>query len=238
MIHGVLVLDKPKGMTSAQVVEKIKRKFNFQKVGHGGTLDPLATGVLPICINQATKISSWFLGADKVYEGVFLLGVETDTQDILGKVIATHPVRVTEQEIQAAMEKFKGAIQQIPPMYSAIKKGGKPLYRYARANQEVERLPRQIHIFDFQFLGKSGHEVQFRVHCSKGTYVRTLCADVGTELKSGACVKELKRVRTGNCELQHAIGLEALNSQNLTGTPHWKTIAEIRSLCYKADNLK
>lgn len=234
MLAGVLVLDKPKGLTSAQVVQRIKNKFHFQKVGHGGTLDPLATGVLPICINQATKISSWLLGADKVYEGIFLLGVDTDTQDILGKVIATHPqasLEVTEEQIQAAMAKFKGPIQQVPPMYSAIKIRGKPLYRYARANQEIERQPRQIHIFDFKFLGKVGNEVQFRVHCSKGTYVRTLCADVGKELKSGACVKELKRVRTGNCELHHAIGLEALSLENLTMAPHWKTIAEIRPLC-------
>ena len=234
MVNGVLVLDKPKGLTSAQVVQRIKNKFHFHKVGHGGTLDPLATGVLPICINQATKISSWLLGADKVYEGVFLLGVDTDTQDILGKVVATYPEiasRVTEEEICAAMAKFQGLIQQVPPMYSAIKIKGKPLYRYARANQEVERAPRQIHIFDFKFLGKVGNEVQFRVHCSKGTYVRTLCSDVGKELKSGACVKELKRVRTGNCELSQAITLEALSLENLTNLPHWKTIAEIRPLC-------
>ena len=236
MVHGVLVLNKPRGWTSSQVVQKIKNKFHFQKVGHGGTLDPLATGVLPICINQATKISSWLLGADKVYEGIFLLGTETDTQDILGKVIATYPQKkeVTEEEIVAAMEKFKGEIQQVPPMYSAIKKMGKPLYRYARAHQEVERAPRQIHIFEFKFLGKIGDEVQFQVHCSKGTYVRTLCADVGKELGSGACVKELKRIRTGSCELRHAIGLEELSLENLTVAPHWKTIAEIRPLCYKA----
>ncbi len=234
MVHGVLILDKPKGLTSAQVVQKIKDKFHFHKVGHGGTLDPLATGVLPICINQATKISSWLLGADKVYEGIFLLGVETDTQDILGKVVATYPqkaLEVTEEQVQSALAKFLGPLQQIPPMYSAIKKGGKPLYRYARSHQEVERTPRKIHIFEFKFLGKVGNEVQFQVHCSKGTYVRTLCADVGKELGSGACVKELKRVRTGNCELRHAINLERLNSQNLTLAPHWKTIAEIRPLC-------
>jgi len=141
---------------------------------------------------------------------------------------------VTEEEIVAAMEKFKGEIQQVPPMYSAIKKMGKPLYRYARAHQEVERAPRQIHIFEFKFLGKIGDEVQFQVHCSKGTYVRTLCADVGKELGSGACVKELKRIRTGSCELRHAIGLEELSLENLTVAPHWKTIAEIRPLCYKA----
>lgn len=234
LLSGVLVLDKPKGLTSAHVVQRIKNKFHFKKVGHGGTLDPLATGVLPICINQATKISSWLLGADKVYEGIFLLGVETDTQDIFGKVMATNPqkaVEVTEEEIRLAMEKFKGHLQQVPPMYSAIKKGGWPLYRYARLHQEIERAPRQIHIFDFKFLGKVGPEVQFRMHCSKGTYVRTLCSDLGKELKSGACVKELKRVRTGNCELSHAIGLEALSLENLTKQPHWKTIAEIRPLC-------
>src|SRR3989338_3844353 len=151
MVHGVLVLDKPKGWTSAQVVQKIKNKFRFQKVGHGGTLDPLATGVLPICINQATKISSLLLGADKVYEGIFLLGVETDTQDILGKVIASFPdkaLEVAEDQIQAVMKKFTGSLQQVPPMYSAIKKGGRPLYRYARAHQEIERAARPINIFE------------------------------------------------------------------------------------------
>ena len=226
-MNGMLVIDKPKGLTSAQVVGIIKKRFNLKKVGHGGTLDPLATGVLPIFINQATKLSSYLLNSDKVYEGTFLLGVETDTQDICGRIIAENSVVISDLDIQEAMKTFLGPQQQLPPMYSAIKKKGKPLYHYARKQQEVERMPRPIHIFDFEFLSRKDKEVDFRVHCSKGTYVRTLCSDLGKKLGTYACVKDLKRIRTDILSMEEAIEFEKLNSQNVMFAPHYKDIKEL-----------
>lgn len=229
MIDGILILDKPKGMTSAALVSKIKKKFHLKKVGHGGTLDPIATGLLPICVNRATKMAFSFLESDKVYEGVFILGIETDTHDIAGKVITTQTMDVSSEDIQKAMKEYVGEIQQLPPMFSALKKDGKPLYVYARQNQEVSRPLRTITIFDFAFLGRQSNEISFRIHCSKGTYVRTLCHDLGKKLGTSACLKELTRVKVGKLHLSDSIKLEQLTEINLTQTPHWKSIEFLRA---------
>ena len=226
-MHGILVIDKPSGMNSTQISRDLQRKFNFQKIGHIGTLDPLASGVLPICVNEATKMSSYLLEDEKEYEGICLLGVRTDTQDITGKVMNRSNLLISNEILEQKLKSKEGWIEQLPPMFSAVKKGGKPLYIYARRDEIVERSPRRIRVYEFKMKKRIQDEFSFYLRCSKGTYVRALCDDLGEELGSYACLKELRRIRSGMFNIRDSISCSTLTAQNLTSFPHWKSLEEI-----------
>jgi len=203
-INGVLIIDKPTDWTSHDVVAKLRGALRIKRIGHGGTLDPMATGVLPIFIGQATQRSSTSTDADKEYIAGIKFGVVTDTQDITGKVLSENDASVTAQELKAIIPRFTGPQKQIPPMYSAKKQGGKKLYELARKNIEVEREPREIEIKEFELLGDN----LFRIKCSKGTYIRTLCHDIGTALGCGAAMSSLRRTMSGIYRIEDAVTLE------------------------------
>lgn len=194
-INGILLLDKPINVTSNGALQKIKRLFNAKKAGHTGSLDPIATGMLPICFGEATKFSQFLLDSDKSYRVTAKLGIQTSTGDIEGEVIATHPViDITAERILQAMQKFIGEIDQIPPMYSAIKYQGQPLYTLARQGIQIDRKPRRIKIFSLQLENFDNDQFTFTVQCSKGTYVRTLVEDIGREVGCGGHVIALRRL--------------------------------------------
>lgn len=216
-VDGVLLLDKSIGFTSNAALQKARWLFNAAKAGHTGTLDPLATGLLPLCFGEATKFSSELLDADKVYRATLLLGVTTDTADAEGQVLQTRPVNVDEAGLRAAIEGFLGEIDQIPPMHSALKRDGKPLYEYARQGIELEREPRRVTIYRFELIEFSGDRVVLDVACSKGTYVRTLAADLGEVLGCGAHLTALRRTRIGRLTLDAAVTIDALESMDLAG---------------------
>lgn len=202
---GILLVDKPSGPTSHDVVARIRRHFGIEKVGHGGTLDPMATGLLVILLGRGTKLSNQIMGSDKEYEGVLRLGVETDTQDVDGAITAERDAGfVTAEMLQAEMRKWIGDVRQVPPMVSAIKKNGVPLYKLARKGQEVEREARLLHIYEFTLLDFTPPRAAFRLRCTKGTYVRTLCADIGTSLGCGAHLESLRRTRSGALDVKDA----------------------------------
>lgn len=209
-MNGVIVIDKPVGPTSFDVVARVRRAAKLKKVGHGGTLDPLASGVLPVCLGEGTKLAPFLLDADKEYEFTARFGVETDTDDAGGAVTATaDPSGVTQAAIEAALGAFRGAIAQAPPSYAAIKRGGRALYDYARAGEIVEVAPRDVTIFELALVRFDGPgAVAFRVHCSKGTYVRALARDLGRALGTGAHVTALRRTRSGPFALTLAQPLE------------------------------
>lgn len=193
-VHGILLLDKPAGMTSNGALQKVKRLFQAKKAGHTGSLDPIATGMLPLCFGEATKFSQFLLESDKTYLVTARLGIETATGDIEGEVTSSQPViNVSAERIQQVMAQFLGEIEQIPPMYSAIKHQGRPLYELARQGIEIDRKPRRIKIFSIALEEFAGEEFTFRVHCSKGTYIRTLVQDIGRLLDCGAHVTALRR---------------------------------------------
>jgi tRNA pseudouridine55 synthase len=237
-VHGVLLLDKPAGLSSHTAVQKVRYLLRAQKAGHTGTLDPFASGILPICLGAATKFARFHLEANKGYEALVHLGVQTETGDREGAIIQTHPVNVTQTDLQAAATRFQGAIEQIPPMYSALKKDGKPLYAYARAGQTVPRDPRPIHIhalnlaFSPHFMTEdseeSSHGLTMRVTCSKGTYIRTLAEDIGQFLGCGAYVHTLRRYMTGNWLIEACTTLAAL--ENLDETSRLGCVLPIDSL--------
>ena len=211
---GVLLVDKPAGLTSHDVVDRVRRHFGFKKVGHCGTLDPAATGLLILVIERATKLQDRLMSDDKMYEGTMLLGVSTDSQDADGAVIAEKPVPpLTEEDIDRVFAKFRGDLQQVPPMVSAVKHQGTPLYKLARKGKTVEREPRLVHIYDLRVLGLELPRVRLRVACTKGTYVRTLCSDVGDLLGCGAHLYELRRMRSGNFDVRDAHSLETILQQ-------------------------
>ena len=194
-IDGIFLLDKPSGLTSNAALQQVKRLFNAKKAGHTGSLDPIATGMLPICLGEATKFSQFLLDADKAYRVTAKLGVQTTTGDSEGDVIATYPpLCLTTSQIETVMQTYMGEIEQIPPMYSAIKYQGDPLYKLARRGIEVERQPRKITIFSLVLLSLEEDHLTFEVRCSKGTYVRTLVEDIARELGTGAHVVELCRL--------------------------------------------
>ena len=193
-IHGVFLLDKPQGMSSNDILQKVKRIFQANKAGHTGALDPLATGMLPICLGEATKFSQFLLDSDKRYQVTAKLGERTDTSDAEGQVVETKAVNVTESDIQQALEQFRGDILQVPTMFSALKHQGKPLYEYARAGITVEREARPITIFELKFIAYEAPFLTLEVHCSKGTYIRTLVDDLGEVLGCGAHVTVLRRL--------------------------------------------
>jgi tRNA pseudouridine55 synthase len=209
-IHGILVLDKPAGMSSATVVERVRRALGAQRAGHGGTLDPIATGVLPICLGAATKLAQFLLADDKAYIADGVLGVETDTLDRTGRVVARRSAAVSRDALVAALAAHTGGQTQIPPMYSAIKQGGVRLYDRARAGEEVERAPRPIRIDRLELLAFEPPRFQIAIACSKGTYVRSLVADLGAAVGAGAHLSELRRTRSGRFAIEQALSIEQL----------------------------
>jgi tRNA pseudouridine55 synthase len=209
-MHGVLVLDKPAGMSSAHAVEHVRRGLGITRAGHGGTLDPIATGVLPICIGAATKLAQFLLADDKAYEADGILGIATDTLDRTGRIIAERPVSVSREALLAALAARLGPQTQIPPMYSAIKQGGVRLYQRARAGDHIERAPRPIRIDRLELLAFEPPRFRLAVACSKGTYIRSLIADIGDALGPGAHLAELRRTRSGRFTLDGAVTLDRL----------------------------
>lgn len=213
-LDGVLLLDKSLGLSSNHALQAARRLFNAEKAGHTGTLDPLATGLLPLCFGEATKFSGELLNADKRYVATVQLGVTTDTADAEGVVLARRPVEVALSDLEAALAAFVGEIEQVPPMYSALKRDGKPLYEYARAGIEVERAPRRVSIHELRLLEPGDLMVDgrfvFEVRCSKGTYVRTLAADIGDRLGCGAHLAALRRTGIGVLDVAQAYSLTTL----------------------------
>lgn len=210
-LDGVLLLDKPLGLSSNDALIRAKRLYLAKKAGHTGTLDPLATGLLPLCFGEATKFSQDLLEADKTYEATMRLGIRTTTGDAEGEAIDTRDVTCDEAQVLKATADFRGEITQVPPMYSALKRDGKPLYEYARAGQTVEREGRQVTIHALDLIACALPLVTFRVTCSKGTYVRTLAEDIGAALGCGAHLVALRRTGVGALTLAHAVTLDALS---------------------------
>ena len=208
MANGILVIDKSAGWTSQDVTAKLRGVLHERRVGHGGTLDPMATGVLPVFIGRATRAAEFLESAEKEYIAGLRLGTVTDTQDTSGNVLETHPVTAAREEVQAALRQFLGPIEQIPPMYSAVKMNGQKLYELARKGKEVERKPRSITIHELELLEGEGTEYTLRVRCSKGTYVRTLCHDLGRALGCGGCMSSLRRTRAGSFTLSQAVTMQ------------------------------
>jgi len=208
-IDGVLLLDKPGGMSSNAALQKARWLFNAAKAGHTGTLDPMATGLLPLCFGEATKFSGELLGAAKRYEATLRLGVTTDTADADGTVLETRDVAVSPEQVEDVLARFRGEIEQVPPMHSAIKRDGRPLYEYARKGIELERAPRRVTIHALQLSRLEGVYLDIAVDCSKGTYVRTLAQDVGEALGCGAHLAALRRTGIGSLCLEDSITLEA-----------------------------
>lgn len=211
-IDGVLLLDKPGGMTSNAALQKARWLFNAAKAGHTGTLDPMATGLLPLCLGEATKFAGELLDADKAYEATLRLGVTTDTADAEGTVLLTRPVAVARAQAEAALARFRGAIDQVPPMHSALKRDGRPLYEYARRGIEVERAPRRVVVHALELRCLEGERLDIAVACSKGTYVRTLAQDIGEVLGCGAHLAALRRTRIGRLRLADAVTLESIEA--------------------------
>ena len=214
MMDGVIIIDKPAGKTSHDVVSEVKKILGVKKAGHTGTLDPMVTGVLPVCLNEATKLAGFLTGEDKEYLAIMLLGVKTDTLDIEGKIISQSDNFVTEEEIRAAMTQMVGKIKQVPPAYSAVKYCGKPLYKWARKGVLLDVEPREVKIHSIVIEDISFPRVTFRVVCSKGTYIRTLCSDVGDLLGLGACLYSLRRLRSGYFSEEMGVSLNNYEDNN------------------------
>ena len=212
---GVLLVNKTAGPTSHDVVDSIRKRFRFKKVGHGGTLDPQATGLLIILLGKATKLSSHFLGSDKTYEGRVRFGISTDSHDADGEVVSEKDCSgLTQEQVEEAMKKFKGDMMQTPPMVSAVKVKGVPLYKSARKGKEVEREPRFIHVYDFRLTKVELPSADFIIKCTKGTYVRTICADLGDALGCGAHLEKLNRTQSGDLKLEDAVGFNEIMEMN------------------------
>ena len=210
MANGIIIIDKPAGWTSQDVTAKLRGVFHERRIGHGGTLDPMATGVLPVFVGRATRGVEFFESAEKEYEATLRLGTVTNTQDTTGEVVEENEVCVTDAQLLAACRQLTGEISQLPPMYSAIKINGKKLYELARKGQDVERRPRTVTIFALDVLSRSGNDVQLRIKCSKGTYIRTLCHDLGNLLGCGGCMASLRRTQAGQFTLAQAVPLAQL----------------------------
>ncbi|MFA3759403.1 tRNA pseudouridine(55) synthase TruB [Yersinia sp. 2544 StPb PI] len=211
-INGVLLLDKPLGLSSNDVLQKVKRLFSANRAGHTGALDPLATGMLPICLGEATKFSQFLLDSDKRYLVVARLGQRTDTSDAEGALISEREVNVTQAQMDAALDSFRGDSQQIPSMYSALKHQGKPLYEYARQGIEVERDARSITVYELLFIRWEGNDLELEIHCSKGTYIRTIVDDLGELLGCGAHVSYLRRLQVAAYPSDRMVTLEQLTA--------------------------
>jgi tRNA pseudouridine55 synthase len=215
-MEGILLVDKPRDHTSHDVVARLRGKLKMKRIGHAGTLDPMATGLLVILVGKATKVSQYLVGLDKEYEGTIELGKVTDTQDADGEVMATQPVPpLTEAEVQAAIRTFLGDQYQLPPMYSAIKIAGVPLYKSARKGEEIEREPRFIRVMSWDVLRFASPQIDFRLTCTKGTYVRTLAHDLGAKLGCGAHLSALRRTATDKFKVGQAVTLEQIQAMTL-----------------------
>jgi tRNA pseudouridine55 synthase len=209
-MNGIVIIDKPQGWTSQDVTARLRRVFNTRRIGHGGTLDPMATGVLPVFVGRATRGVEFFEHAEKTYETLLRLGITTDTEDITGTVLSRQEVSVTEDRLEAVLREFRGEILQVPPMYSALKVNGQKLCDLARKGKEVERKPRPITIHELTLLGMEAEGIRLRVRCSKGTYIRTLCKDIGEKLGCGGCMAALRRISAGEYTIEESVPLETL----------------------------
>ena len=209
-MNGIVIVDKPQGWTSQDVTAKLRGVFQTRRIGHGGTLDPMATGVLPVFVGRATRGVEFFEHAEKTYETLLRLGITTDTEDITGTVLTQQEAAVTEAMVEAVLTRFRGEIMQVPPMYSALKVNGQKLYDLARKGKEVARQPRPITIHELTLLGMEADGIHLRVRCSKGTYIRTLCKDIGAALGCGGCMAALRRVAAGAYTIEEAVPLQTL----------------------------
>ena len=209
-MNGIVIVDKPQGWTSQDVTARLRRVFNTRRIGHGGTLDPMATGVLPVFVGRATRGVEFFEHAEKTYEAVIRLGLVTDTQDISGAVLEEREVSLSEEEFLGILQQFRGEIMQIPPMYSALKVNGQKLCDLARKGQEVERKPRPITVYQLDAADFDGLTARLTVRCSKGTYIRTLCHDIGQALGCGGCMQALRRISAGAYTIEEAVPLQEL----------------------------
>ena len=209
-MNGIVIIDKPQGWTSQDVTARLRRVFNTRRIGHGGTLDPMATGVLPVFVDRATRGVEFFEHAEKTYETVLRLGLTTDTEDISGNVLTEQDAFVTPSQLEAVLDQFRGEIMQVPPMYSALKINGQKLVDLARKGKTVERQPRPITIHELTLLSMEADGIHLRVRCSKGTYIRTLCKDIGEALGCGGCMAALRRVQAGEYTIDQAVPLQEL----------------------------
>ena len=209
-MNGIVIVDKPQNWTSQDVAARLRRVFQTKRIGHGGTLDPMATGVLPVFVGRGTRGVEFFEHAEKTYETVLKLGITTDTEDIWGNVLARSPVCVTEEQVEAVLSRFRGEIMQVPPMYSALKVNGQKLCDLARKGQQVQRQPRPITIHQLTLLERGEDTLRLQVRCSKGTYIRTLCKDIGEALGCGGCMQQLRRTSAGEYTIEEAVPLETL----------------------------
>lgn len=234
------MVDKPKGITSFDVVREVRRALKLKKVGHTGTLDPMATGVLPICVGDATKIAQFIIEATKAYDATLKLGSTTDTLDADGKILETRAVpEINGEVLERAFAKFRGTIQQVPPMYSAIKIGGKRLYELARAGEEVERQPREVTVFELTLRDFSADEVKFSVRSSKGFFVRSLAADLGEALGCGAHLTALRRTQSGPFTLAQSVPLTAIADAKLVSmSDALKDVPELKLSAIEAGRVK
>ena len=206
-MNGIVIIDKPQGWTSQDVTARLRRVFNTRRIGHGGTLDPMATGVLPVFVGRATRGVEFFEHAEKTYETVLQLGITTDTEDMSGTVLEEKEVNITPEQLDAVLQQFRGEILQVPPMYSALKVNGQKLCDLARKGREVERQPRPIIIHELILLETGETTLRLRVRCSKGTYIRTLCKDIGEALGCGGCMAQLRRVTAGEYTIEESVPL-------------------------------
>ena len=206
-MNGIVIIDKPQGWTSQDVTARLRRVFQTRRIGHGGTLDPMATGVLPVFVGRATRGVEFFEHAEKTYETILRLGLTTDTEDTTGAVLEEKEVDITQEQVETVLERFRGEILQVPPMYSALKINGQKLCDLARKGREVERQPRPITIHELTLLEMGETTLRLRVRCSKGTYIRTLCKDIGAALGCGGCMAELRRTTAGEYTIQESVPL-------------------------------
>ena len=209
-MDGIVIVDKPQGWTSQDVTARLRRVFGTRRIGHGGTLDPMATGVLPVFVGRATRAVEFFEHAEKTYETVLRLGITTDTEDRTGTVLSERDVSFTEGQLQEALEAFRGEIRQVPPMYSALKVNGQKLCDLARKGKTVERQPRPVTIHELTLVERGENTLRLRVRCSKGTYIRTLCKDIGETLDCGGCMDSLLRISAGEYTISEAVPLQTL----------------------------
>lgn len=209
-MDGIVIVDKPQGWTSQDVTARLRRVFGTRRIGHGGTLDPMATGVLPVFVGRATRAVEFFEHAEKTYETVLRLGITTDTEDMTGTVLTEKNVSFTEEQLQETLAAFRGEILQVPPMYSALKVNGQKLCDLARKGKTVERQPRPITIHELTLVERGENTLRLRVRCSKGTYIRTLCKDIGEKLGCGGCMESLRRVAAGEYTIDEAVPLQTL----------------------------
>ena len=209
-MDGIVIVDKPRDWTSQDVTARLRRVFGTRRIGHGGTMDRMATGVLPVFVGRATRGVEFFEHAEKTYETVLRLGLTTDTEDITGTVLTEATVSVTDEQVEGALDAFRGKIMQVPPMYSALKVNGQKLCDLARKGKNVERQPRPITIYELTLLNRGENTLRLRVRCSKGTYIRTLCKDIGEALGCGGCMESLRRVSAGEYTIAEAVPLQEL----------------------------